>query len=137
MKFILIFYSTILSLCFSLSAISSEYSEQELKSLFTTPEQRSALNEKRLNNKFVPDKQTFSRPASVHINGIVSRSDGKSVVWVNGQNTMKNSMVGGVKVYSDAMTSSHKIPVMIDGRKVYIKPGDSWKDNIAVEKEDL
>lgn len=114
-----------------------EYSKQRLESLFTTPSERRALNTLRKGVKPAPSEQVFSGPASVHINGIVSRSGGNSVVWVNGKNTLKNSMVDGVKVYSDAMTQSHNIPVMIDGRRVYIKPGESWSDKTDADKDDL
>lgn len=137
MKLQFIIMLTLIALQCDIHAYSKEYNGKELLSLFTTPSQRQSLNAKRLNAKVQPEKPTMVGPTSVHIDGVVSRNDGKSVVWINGKNTMKNSMVDGVKVYSNSMTSSHKIPVMIDGRKVYIKPGDSWSDNSSLEKDDF
>lgn len=115
-----------------------EYSVQQLKTLFTSASERRQLNTQRQGVKpAASEQQVITGPTNVHINGIVSRSGGNSVVWVNGKSTLNNSMVDGVKVYSDSMTRSHKIPVMIDGRKVYIKPGESWTDKADRNKDDF
>jgi len=76
--------------------------------------------------------QVLATPSSVQINGIVKRSNGKSVVWVNGKNTMDTTMTDGIKVYSGSIKSNNKVPVLIDGKKIYIKPGETWSEDTGV-----
>ena len=109
------------------------FSEQSLKKLFTTPSERQNLNASRRGGQ--AGDFFVSGPASVQVNGIVSRSDGKSVVWINGKNTMDNSMVDGVKVYSNSMKKNSRIPVRVDGRMVYVKPGETWSEETGVVED--
>lgn len=120
----------ILTTLFSSCATASGFNEQMLKQLFTTPSERQSINATRRGGQ--SGDFFVSGPASVQVNGIVSRSDGKSVVWVNGKNTMNNSMVDGVKVYSNSMKKNNKIPVRVDGRMVYVKPGETWSEETGV-----
>ena len=101
------------------------FDEQSLKTLFNSPSERKAINATRRGGGggFV------SGPASVELKGVVKRSDGKSVVWINNKNTMNNSMVDGVKVYPNAMNKNNKVPVRVDGRMVYVKPGETWSED--------
>ena len=119
----------------STSVMASGFNEQTLKSLFTTPAERQAINAERRGRQG-GSEEIITGPTSVQVNGIVSRSDGKSVVWMNGRNTMNNSMIDGVKVYANSMKKSNsKIPVMIDGRMVYIKPGETWSEETGIVDE--
>lgn len=115
----------------SVQVAAQQYSEQSLNTLFTSQQQRQDIERSRKGNDFSAD-QGFVGPSSVQINGMVKRSNGKSVVWVNGKSTLDNSMVDGVKVYSKSIKENNKIPVMIDGRKVYIKPGETWSEDAGV-----
>lgn len=111
---------------------SDGFSEGELQTLFTSPSQRRSIDSTRQGITSAADTLQ-SGPSSVQINGIVSRGDNKSVVWINGQNTMNNTMVGGVKVYPNNMNKkNNRIPVMIDGRRVYVKPGETWSEETGV-----
>ena len=125
--------------CCVLSAQAVQYKEQQLMTLFNTEAERQAINAARRGEQQQRPREveTPLGPTNIHINGIVSRSGGKSVVWANGRSTLKNSMVDGVKIYSDKMKSNHIIPVMIDGRMVYIKPGESWSQKADTEDDDL
>lgn len=110
---------------------AQQYSEQSLKTLFTSQQERQDIEHGRKGNNFSAG-QVLVGPSSVQINGMVKRNNGKSVVWVNGKSTLDNSMVDGVKVYSKSIKSNNKIPVMIDGQKVYIKPGETWSEETGV-----
>ena len=114
-----------------LQALAQQYSEQSLKTLFTTPQERQAINSDRKNNR-ASDNQAQVGPSSVQLNGIVKRSNGKSVVWINGQNTMDSTNVEGYKVYSNAINASNKTPVVVDGKKIYLKPGETWSEGAGV-----
>ena len=115
----------LLCICLPLQVIAQEFSEQSLKTLFTSMQERQAIDSGRRANKS-SDGQSLVEPSSVQINGIVKRSNGKSVVWANGKNTMDSSIVDGVKLYPGSISVNNKVPVMIDGKKVYIKPGETW-----------
>lgn len=120
-----------LCLMLSLQTMAQQYSEQSLKTLFTTPQERQAIDSDRRNNRD-SGSQAQGVPSSVQLNGIVKRSNGKSVVWINGQNTMDSTNVEDYKVYSNAINANNKTPVMIDGKKIYLKPGESWSEGAGV-----
>ena len=124
----------ILTLLFSQHVNAAGFNEQLLKTLFTSPAERQDINAARRGGQSSGDGYV-SGPASIQVNGIVSRSDGKSVVWVNGKNTMNSSMVDGVEVYSNAMNQKNKIPVRVDGRMVYVKPGETWSEETGVVED--
>ncbi|MCK5002496.1 MAG: hypothetical protein KAS57_05700 [Gammaproteobacteria bacterium] len=121
----------IVGLFFSLQAIAEDYSEQSLRTLFTSQQQRQDIEGDRRGSN-LSQEQVQVGPSSVQVNGMVKRRNGKSVVWVNGKNTMDNSMVDGVKVYSNSISTQNKVPVMIDGRKVYLKPGQTWSEKTGI-----
>lgn len=110
---------------------AKDYNEQSLRSLFTSQQQRQEIDNNR-NAAGSKNEPANIRPSSVHINGIVKRSNGKSVVWINGKNTLDNSIVDGVKIYSNGITEKNKIPVSVDDRTIYIKPGETWSEETGV-----
>ena len=80
--------------CWLALAVPAFADEPPLGRLFLTPEQRAALDNARRNRiraealAAAADKKPKIPPArSVTINGVVSRSDGESTVWVNGHPT--------------------------------------------------
>ena len=121
----------ILTMLFGSYANADGFDEQSLKTLFNSPSERKAINATRRGGGggFV------SGPASVELKGVVKRSDGKSVVWVNRKNTMENTMIDGVKVYPNAMNKNNKIPIRVDGRMVYVKPGETWSEETGVTED--
>ncbi len=120
-----------LFLVLPLQAMAQQYSEQSLKTLFTTPQERQAIDSNRRNNR-ASANQIQGGTSRVQLNGIVKRSNGKSVVWINGQNTMDSSNVENYKVYSNAINAGNKTPVMIDGKTIYLKPGETWSEGEGV-----
>lgn len=122
--------AVLILLAISSNVIAREYNEQSLRNLFTSQQERQEIDNNRTAS--TSNGQVVVGPSSVQINGIVKRSDGKNIVWVNGKSTMENSTVDGVKVYSHAVNSKDKVPVMVDGRKIYLKPGETWSEEIGV-----
>ena len=111
-------------------ASADVFNEQSLKTLFNSSSERKAINATRRGGSgFV------SGPASVELKGVVKRSDGKSVVWINRKNTMGNTMIDGVKVYPNAINKNNKVPIRVDGRMVYVKPGESWSEETGVTED--
>jgi len=117
----------IAGLFFSLPVTAQDYSEQSLRTLFTSQQQRQDIDGDR-KGQSLPEGKALNAPSSVQVNGIVKRKNGKNVVWVNGKNTMSNTTVDGVKVYSNSINAQNKVPIMIDGRRVYVKPGETWSE---------
>jgi hypothetical protein len=78
-------YLTPLLLLASLSSIAQPCSAQEVGRLFFTPEQRQALDARR--RARLPDRPNapVTRSPTTRLNGYVSRENGKSTVWVNGE----------------------------------------------------
>ena len=107
---------------------AADYDERSLGILFTTPAERSKIDSGK--SSYVP--QFTSRqvaPTSVKVDGAIIRSKGKNTVWINGNKTSGNRIVGGIKVFAASMSKNNlKVPVLVDGRTVRIKPGQSWSE---------
>jgi hypothetical protein len=110
---------------------AQEYSEQSLKTLFTSPQQRQAIDSSRRSSN-TSSGPSVAGQAGVQINGMVKRGNGKNVVWVNGKSTIDSTAVDGVRVYSDSINTNNKIPVLIDGKKIHIRPGETWSEGAGV-----
>lgn len=66
-------------------AASPARAEEPLGRLFFTPEQRARMDVARQQERNVRIDEEDSAPqsASLHLNGVITRSDGKSTVWIN------------------------------------------------------
>lgn len=74
---------------------SATHSEQPLGRLFFTPSQRAALDAgKQIGKPRTARPVTSRRPRAVTLNGVVTRSDGESAVWINGHETRGKSVSG-------------------------------------------
>jgi hypothetical protein len=104
--------------------------EPALGRLFLTPEQRAVLDNARRNKiraealAATPVKKPKIPPAqSVTINGIVSRSDGESTVWVNGRPTEGQTEDGMRVTISPGSQSSVVLREPAKGKQVRLKVG--------------
>jgi len=126
-------YVTICLIAFINSTpVYAEYDVNDLKKLFTDKRQRAQIDAARAGDYSGPEVQQATQ---VNVNGYMKRSSGKSVVWVNGENTLESSKVGGVTVNARSINRNNKVPVKIDGRTVYVKPGESWSESTGTIKE--
>ncbi|MBI5922090.1 MAG: hypothetical protein HY847_10665 [Betaproteobacteria bacterium] len=69
----------------------------QLGRLFLTPERRAQLERQRQLNIQEKTQETIE-VASVHVNGMVRRSGGKTTVWVNGRPQREGVNVSGISV---------------------------------------
>lgn len=104
--------------------------EPALGRLFLTPEQRAALDNARRNNiraeamVATAEKKPKIPPArSVTINGVVSRSDGESTIWVNGRPTEGETQDGMRVVIAPGSQSSVVLREPAKGKQVRLKVG--------------
>ena len=88
---------TILYLAAGFSLTMPAYAE-DLGRLFFTPEQRGALDARR--KARIPDKPTAVVVESpvTRIDGVVSRTGGKSTTWVNGEAVPEGSQPEGLRL---------------------------------------
>lgn len=103
--------------------VLAEYDAAELGKLFTDSEQRSQIDAARSGR----GKNTSVRQTSkVNMNGYLTRSDGKSVVWVNDESTLESSRVGDVRVHSSSIGKNKRVTISVDGKTARLKPGETW-----------
>jgi hypothetical protein len=103
----------------------------KLGRLFTTPEERAALNAERskppipLVTKIEkkPEPPPPPPPLYITFNGLVKRNNGTPVVWINESNELKQE---GFTVELDKMTGI-TVPIFLSKakRRIWLKPGQT------------
>ena len=94
--------------------------ETGLGRLFFTPERRQAMDRQRMLN--LPDKAQTEDAAKLTINGVVTRSNGKRTVWVNGAAQHDNESIDGISVIPERQTPG----------RVLVRPGDAPDVRLSV-----
>jgi len=113
----------------------SEDDIEELGRLFVDVEQREKLEAVR-RGTYEKEVEQESRVSNIRINGVMMRSDGENVVWINGENTLDGEPVKGVKVNPDTADSdTYNVQVQIDGKRVKLKPGQNWSEGTGTIKD--
>lgn len=108
---------------------------EELGRLFVDVEQREKLEAVRRGTYDMESEQE-SRVSNVRINGVMMRSGGENVVWINGENTLDGEPVKGVKVNPEtADNETYNVQVQIDGKRVKLKPGQNWSEGTGTIKD--
>jgi len=114
-----------------ISVSQAEHAESDLKNLFTTQKQRAKIDAVRFGKHVIaPVKRTVKKKKKiikVKVSGYVTRSDGKSVVWLNNKNTMNNSKIGDVRVHQSSIGQNNKVTISVDGKTTSLKPGEVWQ----------
>lgn len=117
-------------LCFIFSnALYAGYDADDLQKLFTDKRQRAQIDSARSGNYSAADLPQTSK---VKMDGYVTRSDGKSVVWVNNKNTMDSSKMGDVRVQQSHIGRNKKVTITVDGKAVRLKPGETWHEDLGI-----
>ncbi len=106
------------------NALSADYDVADLQKLFTDKKQRAQIDAARSGkvSKPIARKQT----KKIKVSGFVTRSDGKSVVWINNKNTLDSSKIGSIKVHHATVGKNNKVTVTVDGKSKQLKPGETW-----------
>ncbi len=116
--------------------------------LFTTAEQREYLDALRAGSpaptrpddgrqepvvpteaeqKKAEQEKAEKKPPSISMQGFVRRSDGRSAVWANDQNTLdEQRLADDVRIDSGRIEGTTVVVILPDGRKVRIEPGQVW-----------
>ena len=121
-KFVIINVAIVLLGSLGSSLLYADYNSADLQTLFTDREQRAQIDAIRSGkNTGVKSPQT----TRIKVTGYVTRSDGKSVVWVNNKNTLESSTVGDVKVYQSSVGTNKKVTLRVDGKTKRLKNGET------------
>jgi len=113
----------------------SEDSIEGLGRLFVDVDQREKLEAVR-RGTYKVEVEEESRVSNVRLNGVMMRSGGENVVWINGESTLNGEPVKGIKVNPDsANNETYNVQVKIDGKRVILKPGQNWSEGTGTIKD--
>ena len=103
----------------------ASYDASELQQLFTDKKQRSQLDAARSGN--VTETATeIPQTNQVKVSGYVTRSGGKSVVWLNNKSTLETSKIGDVRVNTNDIGKGKKVTISVNGETARLSPGETW-----------
>jgi len=125
------FYAIMLCFMYS-AAVYADYDASALKKLFTDKSQRAQIDAARSGKNSGAELQQTTK---VKVSGYVTRSDGKSVVWVNNKNTLDSSKIDDVSVQQSTIGDNKKVTVSVDGKTTRLKPGETWSKETGKIKE--
>ena len=116
-------------------AVAESTGAEQLDRLFTDSRQREKLDAVR-RGTYKEDTEKNTAVSNVRVDGLMMRSNGKNVIWVNGQSTLDNRTVSGVKTYpQSANASTYKVPVKVEDKRINIKPGQTWSESTGKVKD--
>ncbi len=105
-------------------ALYADYDADDLNKLFTNKKQRAQIDATRAGD--YTGAGTQKQTKKIKISGYVTRSDGKSVVWINNKNTLNSSTVDGVRVHRSSIGKNKKVTISVDSKTTQLRPGETW-----------
>lgn len=116
-------------------ACGTSMAADPLGRLFFSPGQRSALDAGRTTSTPQGVRAPAARgPRTVTLNGVVTRSDGESTVWVNGQ-ALDGNPISGVTATPGKDPASARVRLDGTGKTVNIRVGQSVQPSAGVVVE--
>lgn len=113
-----------LALILCSGTLYADYDAEDLDSLFTDKSQRAQIDAARSGKH--TDTDLPQQTSKVSVSGYMTRSDGKSVVWVNNKNTMESSKIGDVTVHKSSIGKNKKVTVSAEDKTTRLRPGETW-----------
>ena len=104
--------------------VSATQADSRLGRLFFTPDQRASLDQARQHNKTL-DAANESAPDNITLNGVIKRSDGHHVVWINNRAFSDNSAVDRVTVSREKGSGRYIVQLPYSDKHVQLKVGQS------------
>lgn len=127
--------SALVTLLLTSTPATSEDSIEGLGRLFIDSAQREKLESVR-RGTYNADVEKESRVSNVRVDGIMVRSNGENVVWINGENTLNGQPIKGIKVNpGTADNETYDVQIKIDGKRVSLKPGQNWSEGTGTIKD--
>jgi hypothetical protein len=124
------------------ASASAAESRPGLGRLFTTPAERAEIDSARRRPPPAASSQGAASgaspsAASVTVNGLISRSDGRRVVWINGAKVDDGGVTAaGVRVLFDRATAAG-VPLLLPGRPlpIVLKPGQTYATHNGAQRD--
>lgn len=114
--------ATLLLLCAALAPAVAL--AQDLGRLFFTPEQREALDARR--KARLPDRPAVVAPSpTTRIDGSVTRSSGRSTLWVDGTAVPDGTQPDGLRIRRGGDASRVTVIVGEDARRIDLRVGET------------
>ena len=126
MQFKLIITGLLCMICSNV--LHADYDAADLQKLFTDKKQRAQIDAVRSGN-IAGIESAAQQTNTVNLSGYMTRSDGKSVVWLNNKNTLDGSKVGEVKVHRPSIGKNKKVLFTVNEKNIQLKPGQVWSDD--------
>jgi len=130
------FLPSIILLLFCVSSNANEFDAQKnLRTLFTTPDERQKLDKLRRQGKYnnqtpTPPITQAQKPVSLKMQGVVIRKNQKSVIFINDSNNLiSNKIESDITVKPQANTDkTYIVPIQVNQTHVKLKPGQQWNE---------
>ena len=104
--------------------VSTAYADAKLGRLFFTPDQRAALDQARLRNKNL-DAASEPAPDNFTLNGVIKRSDGQHIVWINQRAFSDRSSEERVSVSREKNSGRYTVQLPYSDKRIQLKVGQS------------
>ena len=112
------------------NVLHADYNATDLNKLFTDKKQRARIDATRSGKRTGSDVQ--KQTSKIKVSGYVTRSDGKSVAWVNGKNTLESPRVGDVNVHQSSIGKNKKVTISVDNKTTRLRPGETWSEDSGI-----
>lgn len=113
----------------------SEDGVEGLGRLFIDAEQREKLESVR-RGTYKAEVEQESRVSNIRIDGIMLRSDGENVIWINGESALHGTPIEGVNINpKSANGDTYNVQLSIDGKRISLKPGQNWSEGTGTIKD--
>jgi hypothetical protein len=118
---------------------------ENLMTFFTTPNERNKLDAMRNKGQF-DNKSTIKgsavsiipEPTKIELKGVMTRENGKAVVWINNGNTLKSNRIDQqISVKTRSIKKGQlNISLKASQQRLRMKPGQQWNesDNKIIDK---
>ena len=108
----------------------ADYDAADLNKLFTDKKQRARIDATRSGKRTGSDIQ--KQTSKIKVSGYVTRSDGRSVAWINNTNTLDSQRVGNVIVHQSSIGKNKKVTVSVDDKTTRLRPGETWSEDSGI-----
>ena len=113
------------------NVLHADYDAADLQNLFTDKKQRARIDVKR-SGGYTESGIQAPMSKKIKVSGYVTRSDGKSVVWINNKNTLESPRIGDVKVHQSSIGKNKRVTISVDGKTAQLQPGETWNRDSAI-----
>lgn len=124
------------ALFFTSNLLAAEYdSSSRLNTLFTTPQQRTQLDNLRDSGRYMGNPAagitTAQTPVTVKMQGVLIHGKRTAIAFVNDQNTLRSvSLENNIRVdVKKIKAADYTVPVQVNNIPLKLRPGEQWNES--------